>query len=314
MKPGNVDFVWFIGIVDAIDDPLQLGRLRVRIIDDYDEKVDSEDIPWATVLSPTTSSAFIGTGTSPTGILPGTRVMGFFLDGSDRSKPVVMGTIPFINNGKDTEHSVNPLARGTGPVQKDYLEYEPKSSYAAQYPFNNTITTRSGHVIEVDDTPEAERIHIYHKAGAYIEIFPDGKIVTKSPKDNIEISIGDKQIISDEENVFVSAKKNIDLVSVEGEGALVSKQNVGVVSTDSKALLAGKTEVNIETEKTIINSDTEITGDTELKRKLEVGGESDFNDDVDIDGKLDVHGNVTLVGAVNVKGSLRVNGRPVDLK
>lgn len=313
-SPGDDGFIWFFGIVDSIDDPLQLGRLKVRIIDEYDEQVDQEDIPWATVLGPTTSASFLGVGQSPTGILPGTRVIGFYLDAQEKSKPVVMGTLPFINNGEDTEHSVASVARGKGAIQKDYLGYEPQSAYASQYPLNNTITTRSGHVIELDDTPKAERVHIYHKSGAYIEIFPDGRIVTKSPKDNIEISIGDKNLVSDEGAVNVSAKKNIDLVSVEGEGAMVAKNDVGIVSQEGSALVAGKNKVVVETEKTEIKSDTDVEGKLDVSDDTKVGGDLNVDGKTSLEDDVSITGAVTIRGAVNVRGSLRVNGRRVDLK
>ena len=47
---------------------------------------------------------------------------------------------------------------------------EMPSGYRAEYPYNTTYTTKSGHAIELDDTPGYERIHIWHKSGSYEEI------------------------------------------------------------------------------------------------------------------------------------------------
>ena len=44
------------------------------------------------------------------------------------------------------------------------------SAYNAEYPYNLTYTTKSGHAIELDDTIGVERIHIWHKSGSYEEI------------------------------------------------------------------------------------------------------------------------------------------------
>lgn len=58
-------------------------------------------------------------------------------------------------------------------------QYEPKTTYNPQYPYNKVMTTESGHVLEVDDTPGASRLRLYHKSGSYVEISDDGRIVSK---------------------------------------------------------------------------------------------------------------------------------------
>ena len=57
---------------------------------------------------------------------------------------------------------------------------EPLPPYNAVYPYNHVQQTESGHVLEFDDTPDAERIHLYHRTGSFIEYHPDGTVVTKS--------------------------------------------------------------------------------------------------------------------------------------
>ena len=52
----------------------------------------------------------------------------------------------------------------------------PSAYIKPQYPYNQVIKTRSGHVIEYDDTPGKERLSFMHKTGAFIEIDPDGNI------------------------------------------------------------------------------------------------------------------------------------------
>jgi predicted chitinase len=51
---------------------------------------------------------------------------------------------------------------------------EPGSAYCARYPHNHVIEGESGHVIEMDNTPERERLHLYHRAGTYVEIDQNG--------------------------------------------------------------------------------------------------------------------------------------------
>lgn len=64
---------------------------------------------------------------------------------------------------------------------------QPPSPYNAIYPYNHVIETESGHVIELDDTPESERLHIYHRTGTFIEVDANGTKVTRVVGDNYEI-------------------------------------------------------------------------------------------------------------------------------
>ena len=90
-------FVWWHGAVEDIDDPLKLGRVRVRILGWHTDNktnfgIRTEDLPWAQVMQPVTSASMSGIGRSPTGMLQGTWVIGFFLDGRNAQQPLVMGT------------------------------------------------------------------------------------------------------------------------------------------------------------------------------------------------------------------------------
>lgn len=105
---GISDFVWWYGVVEDRRDPLYLGRLKVRCIGFHtDDKKDipTDELPWAQVISPITSSGISGIGTTPIGVLEGSHVFGFFRDGREGQEPVVLGTcvgIPSViaNNDK----------------------------------------------------------------------------------------------------------------------------------------------------------------------------------------------------------------------
>jgi hypothetical protein len=86
---------------------------------------------------------------------------------------------------------------------------EPDSAYGAEYPNNKTITTKSGHVIELDDTEGKERIHIYHKSGTYVEINETGKIVFKSVDDRYDIVDANAKILVTG-NVTMEVDGNVD--------------------------------------------------------------------------------------------------------
>lgn len=50
----------------------------------------------------------------------------------------------------------------------------PPNSYAPQYPYNKVFASNSGHIIELDDTPQAERVAIKHKSGTSSVITANG--------------------------------------------------------------------------------------------------------------------------------------------
>lgn len=69
---------------------------------------------------------------------------------------------------------------------------EPVVAGKAIYPWNQPFQSRSGHVIEIDDTPGRERLHWYHRTGTYCEMLPDGKHVIKSVHERWDICALDR--------------------------------------------------------------------------------------------------------------------------
>jgi hypothetical protein len=101
---------WY-GVVEDIDDPEMLGRLRVRIFGHHSESkqdIPTTHLPWAYVIQDTRSASISGIGESPTGILRGTHVVGFFRDGKNAQEPIVLGTIggiPQYSANKELGHN-----------------------------------------------------------------------------------------------------------------------------------------------------------------------------------------------------------------
>lgn len=89
---------------------------------------------------------------------------------------------------------------------------EPDSAYAAKYPYNRVIESESGHVIEIDDTPTKERIHIYHRSGTSIEIGPDATYISRVNSDKYDVVLSDNNIfVGGDCNLTVS--RNINMKS-----------------------------------------------------------------------------------------------------
>ena len=68
-------------------------------------------------------------------------------------------------------------------------------SYAPKYPHNNVQASQSGHLLEFDDTPEAQRVHLHHRSGTHIEMRPDGSVKIKSVKNRQDVTIGDHEVM-----------------------------------------------------------------------------------------------------------------------
>lgn len=97
------DFVWWFGVVEDRNDPMMIGRVRVRVLgyhtDDKDD-IPTEDLYWAYPILPVNATSTNGIGISATGIVEGTWVFGFFRDGITAQDPMILGTLGGIPDEK----------------------------------------------------------------------------------------------------------------------------------------------------------------------------------------------------------------------
>ena len=95
---GISEFKHFVGVVEDRHDPEKTGRLRVRCLGIHTSdknKIATADLPWASVLLPTTSAGISGLGQSPSFIVEGAWVWGYFRDGNGlMQEMVIVGTLP----------------------------------------------------------------------------------------------------------------------------------------------------------------------------------------------------------------------------
>jgi hypothetical protein len=240
ISKGQADNLIFIGRVVDVMDPLELGRLKVQIINE-NEDVETEDLPWCTVLMPMTSASLGGIGTSPTWIEKGSYVMGMYLDGKNKRQPLLIGTFNMIPENDINKHDVNALARGENTANNEPVGPEPTSSFAAEYPFNKVIATKAGHIIEIDDTEGQERLHVFHKTGSYFHIDKDGTIIKKSVKDDYEITVGNSTVyVEGNANVHILGNSSIKVdgdMDTEVGGKYTLKVSGEVKINGSKILL-----------------------------------------------------------------------------
>lgn len=276
MNIGEEGFWWFMGVVENRDDPKKMGRVQVRIHNIHSEKksiLPTDEIPWAVPLMPITSASSGQVGTSPTGIAVGSAVFGFFMDGRSAQNPVIVGTFPGIPGNDIQKHDVASEAREINKVTKSLVGPEPTSAYAARYPYNKVTKTESGHVVEIDDTPGKERLHVFHKSGTYVEIDQVGRMVIKGVNDRFDITVKDN-------NVYVGGNINLTV-----------KGNVSAtISGSVNATVSGSTTWKCPTN--TIDGNVTITGHTTIQKGLSVTGSSG-GAAAAISGNMSVSGSVT---------------------
>jgi len=129
----------------------------------------------------------------------------------------------------------------------------PETVRRSTYPYNHVWYTESGHVLEVDDTPSGERIQLYHTKGTFVEIQPDGNMVTKVNGNQYEITLGDKDVfVKGNVNVTIDGDARIlvhgnKIEEIDGDYMLTVRGDVvqKIAGNEAKEILSDKsTQIN----------------------------------------------------------------------
>jgi len=133
MEKQRYGIFWF-GVVEDREDPLQIGRVRVRIFGYHSplqKDIPTEDLPWAQVSAPTTSASASGVGSS-TSLVPGSWVCGIWMDdGEGHQHPLVLASMPG-NIPEDTGGD------GMDMIQQDLREIKSVDNFGDSFRDNRT--------------------------------------------------------------------------------------------------------------------------------------------------------------------------------
>jgi len=131
---------------------------------------------------------------------------------------------------------------------------EPNSYYNAKYPDNIVLATHSGIVIEVDNTPNNERVHIYHPSNSYIEIGPRGDIIIRNAGDSFElVDINKKVKVGGDMDETISCNRTNHVVQNQTERIDINKkESIGgnkrvIISNSEDKDLGGTYNLNAST-------------------------------------------------------------------
>jgi len=329
MKNLGEQFIWWYGVVEDRADPLELGRVRVRCYGWHTDNLDdipTKDLPWAQPIQPITSAAMGDVGQSATGLVEGSWVVGFFADGEEAQRPVIMGSIAGIpteqgnpelgfndpNPRPDDENTsiyprgtvtnetarpdTNRLARNDShpmlsakdttatlkvPIanrdantvfwnerKTTDLTSKKVARYNTSYPKNHVYESESGHIKEVDDSTNAERLQEYHRTGTYTEIDADGTKSTRIVANNYVVIAGSDYVnikgschVTIDNNCFTYIKGNWD-IQVDGNKTEVinGHHSETILKSQSSSVTGAVTETYGSTQSTTASKDITIIG------------------------------------------------------
>jgi len=258
------------GTVKSIDDPKKIGRVKVKLYDIH-RNIETKDLPWSQVVMPGNTPAINGTGHS-VNLAVNSLVCGIFLDDT-MQEFLVMGSLPTKTEGVE-DNNIRVRAVADPNAEDPVGLYQPPSTYAPVYPYNNVYATESGHVKEYDDTPGVERITERHKSGTRYEIDPNGTKNETIVRDNYQLVAGHdtlevygnvKIVVSGDADIAVAGSLTASVtgdITADSAGDITLK----AIETGKKIILNGEVSVteNLVVEKltTTSNSTTPIVLDT----------------------------------------------------
>ncbi len=308
---GN-NFNWFVGVVEDRHDPEMTGRLRVRCLGVHTGDkltLPTADLPWASVTLPTTASGISGLGQSPSFIVEGSWVWGYFRDES-KQEPVILGTMPgkpaelgnteagFYDpnsrldaDGQPTNISVYPKEMGepdTNRLAVNNADKEHSTFTLRKAERTTKIPTADfdevGSNIKASDTDNWNEPEITYKAAyPYNHVFESESGHIKEYDDT---ELNERIHERHKSGTSYEMLPNGDLVT------LVKNSHYAITSSNNKAFIQGDSDITINgRHKVYINKN----GQSDNNYDIQVGPGANVNIQVD-KGNLNV---VTKTGQFN---------------
>jgi hypothetical protein len=295
-------FVWWMGVVEDRNDPLKIGRCRVRIHgyhNDDKNLIPTSSLPWA-------HPAYSSNNTNPYAPKESDLVFGFFMDGEQSQKPVIVGVMPSIpinaaqsNQGFNDPRGDSQLASAPRtPESKTYntdgtgISITEKSK-ASTYPINldEPTTSRLARNESISKTFIQERkdnkiASVPTVSGTWEE--PETKYDAKYPYNNVnETESGHIVELDDtvgKERVHIAHRSGTfqEMYPDGSKVEKITKNNYQIVMADDHVYIMGKCTITVQ-------GDAEVYVQKDAYMK--------------VDGKIDVKvaGTYTVTAGGNMK-------------
>lgn len=209
----------------------------LRSLSDIENTISSAiDETLGTVLTPLTDLRDNLTGSLDSGLGGIQSALGTLSSGGSSPISEIASSVPDAGSGSG---SAPP------PSSTQSTFEEPSSAYNAEYPYNRVIETAAGHSVEIDDTPGAERIMIWHRSGSYVQMSPS-TTTHKSTKDFYEIN-------DQNQHVYVGGT---NVVTIMGDSHVLVKGNkIEEIMGDYRQIIHGNHELGVAGQMNINASD-----------------------------------------------------------
>ena len=169
---GKDGFFWWVGEVEDNEDPMELGRVKCRVLGYYTNvrggttgSLDTKHLPWATVLQHTCQPGNDGQGESSHQLQPGAVVMGFFMDGDSAQMPIVIGVMrikkkksnkkKFVFTGAEYPPGVGPNTTRVNPAEPNNTIARKKEDGLLEQENNTVSTPGDDNEIEGSGSPKS---------------------------------------------------------------------------------------------------------------------------------------------------------------
>ena len=144
----------------------------------------------------------------------------------------------FRETGEDTILDIKKqnVKKGIELAQNKGTWNEPTPAYAPEYPHNTVIATHSGIVIEIDSTPNKQRLHIFHPSNTYVEIDYDGNMVIRNSGNKYEIT---------EQNSYKLVERDLNETINNNKTTYVKSNEYEQIGVNKKLTIGGDYDIEI---------------------------------------------------------------------
>ena len=176
---------------------------------------------------------------------------------------------------------------------------QPDIPYNAVYPYNHVFESESGHIFEIDDTLDNERLFTSHRTGTSQEIDKDGNQVNIVKGDHYNITSGKRQVVIDgKSDITIGGRHKI---YINKDGQFFNNYDIQVGPNANINIQIDKGDMNVVLKDGKLN--TNVAGDYNMK----IGGNMN----------LDVRGSLTETisenKTSNTTGAVIHRGSRIDL-
>jgi hypothetical protein len=267
---GRNGFIWFNGVVEDRQDPQYLGRVRVRCIGFHTaDKIElpTADLPWAMVALPITSPGISGLGSSPSFLVEGSWVYGYFRDGQTCQEPIVLGSLPGrpLTLGNPNKGFFDPHRRSEVVEEDNYNisvyprnNDEPDTNRLAVNNINKEATSlterkaaRLTNIVGVNNTWSQPAI-------AYNAVYPYNHVYESESGHIMEFD--DSFVVDEEGNRTNHYRVHLRHTSGTSIEMTNNGDSIEIIKNDKYILITNDNKVYIQGDKDVI-----VNGDYDLK-------------------------------------------------